>query len=248
MKHRFLGLATITAVAAVALAGLAACGGDDDSSEPTPSAASPAATTPAGATGTAPNRTTTATATAGGADALRTTTKLEDGATYSVTYDVTFVEDGKTYTGTYVVNQKPPKRSATLTFEEGTVAIIFDGKQSLLCTAEGRDGICLRTNESPDNPDLLPAGSPDQVVKDVTDNVDDARAREVGPRRIAGVEARCWEITRSDGKGTMCFSAANGVLLLNEGTFEGVSSRFAATRISGEVPDSAFEPPYEVIG
>jgi outer membrane lipoprotein-sorting protein len=249
MRSRWLGIAAFAALATV---GLAACGGDDDSSTPTPAATTPAgstgtATRTATATGTAATSTATATTPAGGADALKRTVSLEDGATYSVTYEVTFVEDGKTTTGTYVVNQKPPKRAGTLTFDDGTISIIVDGERTWVCTAEGSDGICLRTNRSPDDTTLLPSGSPDQVVKDITDEVDDTRAREVGRRTIAGVEARCWEITSSDGNGTMCFSP-NGVLLLNEGSFEGTSSRFVATRISSQVDDSAFDLPYDEIG
>lgn len=254
MRSRWLGIAAFAALATV---GLAACGGDDDGGTPTPAATTPAATTPAGgdgaatqtatATGTAATPAATATAPAGGADALRRTVSLEDGATYSVTYEVTFVEDGKTTTGTYAVNQKPPKRAGTLTFDEGTISIIVDGERTWVCTAEGGEGICLRTNRSPDDTTLLPSGSPDQVVKDITDEVDDTRAREVGRRTIAGIEARCWEITSSEGNGTMCFSP-NGVLLLNEGSFEGTSSRFVATRISSQVDDSAFELPYDELG
>lgn len=252
MNVRRLGIGVLAALALVSLA--TACGGDDDGDAPAPATTAAGATTPAGATGTAtrtstastPAATATATGTAGGAETLRRAVSLEKDATYSITYEVTFVEGGTTTKGTYVVNQKPPKRAATLTFDDGTIALIFDGQNSWVCNGDGKDGICLR-DDRPDQPDLLPSGSPNEVVKDITDRIDDTRAREVGRRTVAGVEARCWEITNPSGNGTLCLSA-NGVLLLNEGTFEGISSRFVATRISGEVDDRAFEPPYEELG
>jgi microcompartment protein CcmK/EutM len=221
-----------------ALAAAAACGGD--------SSGEPAATaTPTSSGDTATPTGTGADVTAG----LRALVERLDLTAFKATYDLATDATGA-LNGELVLASQPPAR--LLDYDGSTplgaarVVIIDNGGASFLCLAAQGQQSCARSAAGGPNALGIPFDvSVDELV-DAIISGPDVVARDAGTRRLAEAEARCFDVTGSEGSGTLCFDA-RGVPLLVDGQFAGSRWTIRATAL-GEPSAADFEPPFPLTG
>lgn len=137
--------------------------------------------------------------------------------------------------------------------EEGSAFIsITTPKASYYCTdIGGGSGACFEGEGSEDtNPfaGLFTQYGTSEAVIDYLDVYGDAEIDQ-STQEIAGVEANCYatsgDLTGEAGTAEWCYSN-NGLLLLSSYDIAGGAFEMEATEFSEDVPDDAFEPPYEI--
>jgi outer membrane lipoprotein-sorting protein len=254
MRFRLFALFSLLALS---LAVFTACGGDDDDSTNTAtSAATKAATTASGtsstdsgpatatkASGTAAAPTTASgsgSVTGSGADALKKLAQDLSGKTYQVTYDFNSVSGEDTTTGTMTIAQKPPQSVTKFEFNGESTLVISDGKASIFCTSADEQGTCYKSSD----PESVSAGAFD--LQDTLNNLDeDVNVTQVDNQKIAGHDAKCFDVKGSQEDGVACFDAGNGLLLLLESK-SGDEFSIKATDEKTSVDSSLFDAPFPV--
>lgn len=83
------------------------------------------------------------------------------------------------------------------------------------------------------------------TLQDFETNGAKYNTRPIDSRRIAGLEARCWEYTGPSGNGVTCISA-EGQMLLAETTEASGTYKMQATKVEAKPAASEFELPYPV--
>lgn len=179
------------------------------------------------------------------------------GQTYRVVYDLTFEEKESGLSGTLTVTltYADPRLAFTFLVPEGLDLTKFDTEADAdpvsefgLFTDGGKAWLCARTVQK--------AGECQEFALEPTDDLADLEgllnqfldagtkdqpldAREVGSRRIADHNARCFLLTRqenadvaTDVDTTLCVDESIGVPLAMEGTFD------ASGDLNGEVDES----------
>jgi len=224
----------VGAVAVGALVFFLSRGGDDDG-------------TPAGGDGGGPGSGGGPTAPA--LDSAQTRAEMETllaktgDVPFKVVYDVTAEEKGTKVAakGTLTIATAAPR--AALVFDAGakgldlsgldpettdklqTLGLVTDGQRSWLCQkAVGKDGECMESTVEPGDESADVSQLFDEVL---TTGSEDAlfQAREVKGQKIAGRDARCYELARketvegtsSEVSFTVCVDKAEGLPLLIEG-------------------------------
>lgn len=234
-----LTMLAVFAIAGTAAFGSACGGGEEDGEKPT-------ATKPAGEEPTPPSG-----EERGGADLgeLRDLAGNLGGATFKVTLKFSGDAAADLGEGEMTWYQKPPNTrfdiSAVSEGEEFSFIIINTPDASYMCTSfPGADGSCFQ-GEGQD------ASNPFAGFTDIVEGIDeeitagDVTVRTRTERKIAGVDAVCWEIESPEGDGTFCASKS-GIPLLIEVTAPDGSFTLEATDVSTDVSDNDFEPPYDI--
>ena len=233
MRRAFALLCVLAALSVAAACGGNSAGEPGTTAPPTPAAGT---ATPAGT----------------GADVtaeLRALVERLDAAVFHATYDL---ETSATVAlkGRLVLSNQPPAR--LLDYDGSTplgtarVVIIDNGGASFLCLSAQGQEYCSRSAAGGPNALGIPF---DVSVDDLVDEIisgPDVVARDAGTRRLAGAEARCFDVTGSEGSGTLCFDA-RGVPLLVDGQFAGSRWTIRATAL-GEPSAADFEPPFPLTG
>ncbi len=234
----------LTMLAILGIAGAAAfgaaCGGGEEEGEPG------APTKPAGEEPTEPSG-----EDGGGADLgeLRDIAGNLEDATFKVTLTFSGEAAADLGEGEMTWYQKPPNTrfdiSAQAEGEEFAFIVINTPDASYACTSfPGAGGTCFKG-------DAQDASNPFAGFADIVEGVDeeitagDVTVRTRIERKIAGVDAVCWEIESPEGDGTFCASESGIPLLIKTTTPDGTFT-LEATDVSTDVSDSDFEPPYEV--
>ncbi|MGK2966799.1 MAG: hypothetical protein ACSLFM_14520 [Tepidiformaceae bacterium] len=257
---RYLRLALLFGALMAILAFAAACGGDDDD-EPTGGDAEDATATTA--SGDEDEDDATAEATEedeeDSADALERLREAAAAAanrdSFYASYEMRFIDaEGVESTGTMTLAAKKPLElfRMVLVEEEGEsdIAIIQDGETSTICIKDLEDeGSCLLT---PGDAEDSPFGSltsiftsTDELLDEITAE-DDVEVTPAGSKRVAGLDADCYDVKDSTGEGTVCIAEDESLVVEMVGTFEGEETEFRLTEYSDDPDDDVFEPPYEV--
>lgn len=260
MRLRFLLIAALVAIPAVAFA---ACGGDDDDATPSTTAqpTSAAASTGQVSSGSTPGGSSTqsvaGTLSGSGADDFKKLTADLAKKTYQATYDFSTTGAGQPFKGTLTIAQKPPQTAYKFASAPGSVALDFtaisNATDSYFCLKAGTDGYCTKSGAA-DSPfgALASLGDIESLLGDLGTNT---QITETKGASIAGRDGRCFDIksTGSDASvpalTTACFDKKDGILLQTEvkdmgsaGT--GVSVK--ATKVDSSVDSSLFNPPYKI--
>ena len=181
-----------------------------------------------------------------------------DSFTGKVTYDITDFSTGDSagLTGvtTMSIYQKNGSSRFDISSADGDIIFISTPDASYLCSG-GSD--CLKYSADDENAGaavsvfagVFSAAAISRGIGEIPDGVD----IDVSSETIAGIDATCFQYSgdldpdqAGDEGGEFCFS--DGGLLLRL-AFQGVgqSSSFEATSASEDVPDSDFDPPFDVI-
>jgi hypothetical protein len=264
MRHSWkFAIAGLAVVALMSFA--AACGDDDNTSKDT---ATPAGTTTQAVTTAETSATAEGSATEGNAtaeasstegtasDAIDDLQKSSDNfvkANYDVTYELTTTSDGKTSTSTMVVKHKDNKDYLAINGDvdgsgEKTDAIIIDdGTNSYICTETEK--ACLKTtstNSTGGIGQMFTALKPDKLL-DAIGSEEGAKVDETSGQKIAGRDAKCYDITSSEGNGTICFDKDTDIMLsLKMTNATDGNTNFEATKVGGSPGDDDFKAPYPV--
>lgn len=233
-----LAILAFLGVAGAAVFG-AACGGDEEEA--------PRATEPAGGEPTRPSGDE-----GGGADLgdLQDLVGSIEDATFKVTLELSGDAAAELGEGEMVWYQKPPRTRfdirGTSDGDEFSFSLINTPDASYMCTSiPGAGGACFQSEGD------VSSEMPFTGLTDIVEGLDEeitAGDVEVGgrsERRIAGVDAVCWEVKSPEGDGTFCASKSGVPLLIEVASAEG-TFRLEATDFSDDVSDGDFEPPYEV--
>ncbi len=168
-----------------------------------------------------------------------------------VTYNITgFTAEGGL--GSMSIYQKGTSSRFDITSDDGEVIFISTPDATYLCT----EGQCL---QYPADDDTASAGVASLAsifsADTISEGIDDIPAGvdvDVTSETIAGVDATCFSATgdldpNQAGNESSEFCFSDGGLLLRL-AFEGAdeSGSFVATAASDDVPDSDFDPPYDV--
>lgn len=244
--------------AALFLVVASACGGDDDDDDagdngtPTP--------TREGGDSSDNGSTTKPTATRSGSDSGDNSDAAADLAALAGEYErfegyVKYEAQnfgGDTTLSSMAIYQKGDSSRIDIESADGNVILITTVDATYLCT----ENQCLKSPAGEDTGGVADAfagffdpGAIEDKFGGLGDDVD----INVSSENIAGVDATCYsasgdldDTTPGNESGEVCF--AEGGLLLRI-TFEsaGESGTFEAVEADNDIPDSAFEPPFEVI-
>lgn len=228
----------LPALAATALA-LAACGGDDDASRATATSEPGATATRSAEGGNTPGSAASPTQGGGSGGAasddlpkeLQRVAEQAAKAKYTAVYAMDF-EGEKTE---LTIAQDPPRSYMAATVAGSNLILINDGTATITCFKTGASGFCSKTGTGQE--DLF---DPASIYEDI-----DVRTeyKKLDTRRIAGIEAQCWEATVTDlGKSVTCFGKNEPVLVL----IEGPGIKMELKEYSRSVDTKLFEPPYPV--
>lgn len=249
LRWGFLLLA-LTSVIFVAFA--SACGGDDDDGENS----LPTATKPADGDGA----TTKATPETGGdnggegGDAREELRKLAseyEAFEGYVKYTTSGFGDGGP--SSMAIYQKGPNSRIDIESSDGDVILIQNPDGTFMCTVAESQCIKYAAGEDAESlvgglTSFLDPGTIEDTF-DLPDGVDFDTSKE----KIAGIEAICFSAsgdlepdTPGDESGEVCFSEG-GLLLRIKFESSVESGSFEATEASSDVPDDAFEIPFDVI-
>lgn len=241
MKRLWSLLAFVAMAGAAGFAAQACGGGEEEGEEPTATrpAAGEEATQPPGGKG----------GTGGDTGELQDIAGSLEGATFKVTLALSGDAAAELGDGEMVWYQKPPKMRldirARAEGEELAFSVINTPDASYVCTSfPGAGGSCFAgEGDTADNPF---AGITD-IVQGLDEEITagNVTVRQRTERKIAGIDAICWEIETSEGSSNFCASES-GIPLLMEITSSEGTFRLEATDVSEDVSDSDFEPPYEV--
>ncbi|MCL4231397.1 MAG: hypothetical protein KJ053_07430 [Dehalococcoidia bacterium] len=188
---------------------------------------------------------------AAGLDSLRRFAESLGNDTYRLVYEVTGsgAKKGK-LAATLTMAADPPRQALGLSGEfEGktaTFVLINDGKSSFVCAESGGPGRCLKGESSSPVTIPLPALLDVEPLLERISADTGAEVRPARDRRIAGHDARCWEVEGADGEGVFCVARSDGTLLLLEGDFDGASFAMTAQEV-GQPSGKDFEPPFPVV-
>ncbi len=228
-----LGLvaATLTMAATVVLA--AACGGDDDDGKD----ASTTGDVTAAATAGGGKSTTAPTAKQGdqpaGGLGGKELVKQRKEATFAATYAVKSSGSDATWT----IAQKPPKSYIAIKQADGSAFIIIDdGVNAYSCIPQGKEGACFKSaSGGADTP-----GTNNDALYDSFE--DDAKYKEIGGKKIAGRDARCFQASGGAADGVYCLDKKDGFML----SIDTATLKIVATEVSTKIDDKLFEPPFKV--
>jgi hypothetical protein len=170
-----------------------------------------------------------------------------------VTYEMT--SGGEVTTMTYYADGN--RSRIDFSSADGSTIFITTPEASYSCFSDDAGGgQCLEAEGSEDPAEgLLPFIGQYTDPEALADLVDTFGGGDVdySSEEIAGIDASCFTysgaIFEDTGTGKYCFAEENGLLLLVEfeGDVESDNYRMEATDASGEVSDSDFEPPYEIL-
>ena len=246
-KTRFLAAGVACTVLGALLFG--ACGGDDDAKSDQKSATAEAKSEKSadGATTTGGDQKTaepTKKADSGGTggkvvDTILNLMEKGEKANAQISYEVKGGGSDNDFTS-WIQAKKNGKTYFSFKSKDGSSSsIIDDGKNTYLCTkpADG-EGVCLKSAKSADSLDL--SFNRDEVLADFKASA--SSAKEVGSRKIAGRDARCFEITTDGVKESLCLDKNDGLALF----MTGEEIELTATEAKTNVDDKVFEPPYKV--
>ena len=216
-----------------------ACSDDDDS---TPSPAASTSTRPAASPTARPS----SAASQADGPLAELLDKLDD-ATYRAEYDISGSFGGNV-SGKGVLAGRPPAR--LFDFDGRTslgidrFVIIETGSEYYLCLETQGQKNCAKDNAAAGL--QLPTGlSVDEIFSSIALDPGTS-STEVEGRKIAGRDARCFDVAGVSASGLLC-AADNGVPLHFEGTFNGARWQITATKV-GEPSDADFEPPFDIVG
>src|SRR5688572_6518920 len=189
MKTQHSSLLAVLTFAFVALTLGAACGNDDDDAAATataPSAKTTATSTVSPAAGTGA----TSTAAAKGGDDFTAAFARYKAAESRVDYNLVTTGAGA-MTGTMTMRQAAGSQRIDYAAPEGSVTFIAAPGKTLICIAEQK--ICLDAGAM--GPGGLGSSPLVGMVQDLNTNGAGYANRAIDGRRIAGIDARCWELT-----------------------------------------------------
>jgi len=171
-----------------------------------------------------------------------------DDAEGVITY--TFTSEGSE-PGTWTVYTQGDNSRIDFGDDEGAFISITTPEASYTCTESAGEGFCYEgeggIGSNPFEGLFTAYGSSDSVFQYLelfTDADVDSSSEE-----LAGVDANCYtasgDFTGDAGTIKWCF-ADNGLLLLSSYELDSGTFEMRATEFSEDVPDDAFEPPYDV--
>ena len=234
---------SLLAALTVALAALtlgAACGNKDDD----------VATTATAATG---NTAATTTATPAASKAATSTAAGKAGDDFAALFakyktaesrvDYNLVTTGAgAMTGTMTMRQAAGRQRIDYASPEGSVTLISAPDRTLICIAEQK--ICLDAG-------AMGAGGPGSnpllgMVQDLSANGAGYTSRQIDGRRIAGIDARCFELTSPKSEKSVTCIGPDGQMLLTEFSGAGTTTTMTATAVGATPTAADFEAPYPV--
>jgi hypothetical protein len=172
------------------------------------------------------------------------------GADGVVTY--TFVSSDDSTTGTWTIYSEGDNSRIDFVDEGGTFISITTPEASYSCTESDGDGFCFEGEGGVgSNPfaGLFTSFASYEAIESYIDVFGGDIDVEDSSEEIAGVDAACFTASGDfDGdSGTVkwCFSD-DGLLLLSSYQLDSGDFEMRATSFDSDVPDDAFEPPYEV--
>lgn len=237
---------------AIALLAFAACGGgDDDDSGGTATA------TPDGGGGSSGHATQQPTDEGDSsddpfADLGDLSNNLEE-ATGKVAYTQTETDaDGNVTTSTFTIYSKPPNsRWDTGDPDDPSAATITISTADTTYVCTVADETCVSFPGGGGGAGLFGGLFSAQVITAYVAAFDAAGIDvNQGSEDIAGSDASCFswdeDVSNDITKGKMCFNDAGQLVLLESEESDGSKSSMRATEYSEDVPDSDFEPPYDV--
>ena len=169
---------------------------------------------------------------------LQQTANALNDTTYFVTYDIQ--ADG--LDGTFTFASEPPTAlfglEGEFEGESGQFMIITDDEFIWFCTDSGGEQGCLKLKAGdagfmPEIPNALQA---DELAQDFV-NGPGVTAEPAPSQTIAGIEGECYNVTSEGSTALICFGG--GVILLMEGTVDGMDLSFEAQQV--ETDPSAIE-------
>ncbi|HET7737413.1 MAG TPA: hypothetical protein VFK32_02455 [Tepidiformaceae bacterium] len=256
---RYLRLALLLGALMAVLAFAVACGGDDKAEPSGGDDEESTATAPGGEDDDDPTAEPTEEDEEDG-DALErlraAAAAAEERDSFYASYEMRFVDaDGVESTGTMTLAAKKPLELFRIEVVEAEgesgFAVIQDAETSTFCIKDvgEEEGSCLVTQGEPED---SPFGSltslfssTDELLDELTAE-DDAEVTPAGSKRVAGLDADCYDVKDSTGEGTVCIAEDESLVVEVVGTFEGQETEFRLTEYSDDPDDDVFEPPYEV--
>lgn len=153
---------------------------------------------------------------------------------YKITYEVS----GPGFpAGSLMTMARAKDKSRTdVTFQGASITIIQNSGKTYMCMAETRS--CFEGGGPMGN---SPVGS---AIEDFEKNAATYTTKQIENRRIAGLDARCFEYSGGAGVGgTSCMGPAGEMLSSENTTPQGVF-KLLATKVEPKPAASEFEPPY----
>ncbi len=233
------GVAIIVALAVLALVAVACSSDDeDDTSAPTDRPTSPVATTPSGAGGGVQ---------AASAELAGLSQEWSE-TSAKITYQMTSSGTDAPGNGAMMLAWKYPDWRVEIESDDGSFIMIAAGDTSYICSSEGGVEQCLSLGSVTDDNLPVPFISTFTNPDEIANLVGDAGGIKTSDRKIAGQDARCFSFSEpgGSGDGEVCFSS-DGLLLLIDGSDDSGSFKLEATKVSKDVSDNEFKPPYPVV-
>lgn len=187
------------------------------------------------------------------AELSRLAARAAEGVTARITYDVTGGSSGEAFQGEWVVTRRSPDFRFDILATDSddtstnTTIINTEGK-SYLCVAGGGDENCVSTSSEQTDSQVAPLEPIFNIPGELIEQADAVQLVESFQREIAGRTATCFKVKSPiqdllDGE--ICFSEDGLILLLNT-QVGGGSFILNAAKVSTDVTDADFEPPYAV--
>ena len=240
MNRQHASRVATLAFALVALSLGAACGGSDDAdATATTQSGKTAATATASPTAKAAT-TSTAAATAGGDDFAAVFARYK-AAESRVDYNLITTGTGA-MSGNMTMRQAAGSQRIDYAAPEGTVTFIAAPGKTLICIAEQR--MCLDAGAL--GPGGLGSNPLVGMVQDLNTNGAGYTNRAIEGRRIANIDARCWELTSPQNEKSITCVGPDGQLLLTEFAGAGTTTTMTATAVGAKPTAADFEAPYPV--
>jgi hypothetical protein len=231
-------LAALT-LALVALTLGAACGKKADDAAIT--ATAPTGKNAAATSSPAAGNAATSTAAAKGGDDFAALFAKYKAAESRVDYNLVTTGAGA-MTGTMTMRQAAGSQRIDYAAPEGSVTFIAAPGKTLICIAEQK--ICLDAGAMGAGG---PGGSPlVGMVQDLNTNGAAYASRPIDGRRIAGIDARCFELTSPKSEKSVTCVGPDGQMLLTEFSGAGTTTTMTATAVGAKPTAADFEAPYPV--
>lgn len=250
-RSRWLTLAMVI-FSVLALLAFAACGGGDDDDDGGDGSATPTRDGGDGGDDGGEDSPTDEPDGDGEEDPFAQLDELTEGldqVTGKISYNITD-EDGDVSNMTFY--SKPPNSRFDSTDGTTTSIIITTPETTYICDTDSES--CLATPGSGDDSSGLGLFGTFLSAEVIAGYVGIAEAAGVDVNQssesINGIDASCfsWDDDSDEGidQGKICFSEDAGVMVYQEFTGDSGTTKLEATDYSDDVPDSDFEPPYDV--
>lgn len=221
-----------------------ACGKKSDDSAGTKAGTPAAANEKGAATAAAKGASTSAPAAKGGDDSRDFAQLFERYKNAESRVDYEFSMTGAAaLSGTMSMRQAAGRMRIDFASPQGTLIFIQLPDKSYMCLAEQRTCLDAGGAAGPGGPASNPLLT---AVQDFNTNAAGYTNRELDRRRIAGLEARCFENSSPRGDKSVTCVGPEGQLLLAEFTAAGQTTKMTATKVEGKPAAADFEPPYPV--